>query len=298
LARWTKKQKQEVLAQAEATTIREAAEKFGVPEGTIKRWRSEQRKTEPNQKNEPKPNRTKKQNVVKKQDKTVEETEEKNPKLTEMQSLFCLYYIKSFNATQAAIKAGYSKNTAHVIGHENLRKPKIAEEIKRLKGSMTEELFLDAMDVLKKWIQIAFSDITDYVKFGQKEVQVMGPFGPLVDKEGDPVTKIVNYVSFNESSMVDGTIIKEVKQGKDGVSIKFEDKLKALEKLSEYFDLFPDKFKQKIEEEKIQLTKEKLQLEKAKIMGDPEETEDDGFIDALSQKVGEAWDGYSDEEES
>ena len=57
MARWTSEQKQQILALAEATTIREAAEKFGVPEGTIKRWRSEQRtKTEPNQKTEP--NRT------------------------------------------------------------------------------------------------------------------------------------------------------------------------------------------------------------------------------------------------
>ena len=58
MARWTSEQKQQILALAEATTIREAAEKFGVPEGTIKRWRSEQRtKNEPNQKTEP--NRTK-----------------------------------------------------------------------------------------------------------------------------------------------------------------------------------------------------------------------------------------------
>ena len=53
MARWTSEQKQQILALAEATTIREAAEKFGVPEGTIKRWRSEQRtKTEPNHKTE------------------------------------------------------------------------------------------------------------------------------------------------------------------------------------------------------------------------------------------------------
>ncbi len=59
MAKWTTEQKQEVLALAEATTIREAAEKFGIPEGTIKRWRSENRtKAEPNQKSELKANRT------------------------------------------------------------------------------------------------------------------------------------------------------------------------------------------------------------------------------------------------
>lgn len=57
MAKWTAEKKQEVLAMAETATIREASEKFGVPEGTIKRWRSELReKTEPNRKSEPKKN--------------------------------------------------------------------------------------------------------------------------------------------------------------------------------------------------------------------------------------------------
>lgn len=40
------------------------------------------------------------------------------------------------NATMAAIKAGYSPESAHQIGHENLRKPEIAKEIRRLKGAI------------------------------------------------------------------------------------------------------------------------------------------------------------------
>lgn len=45
--------------------------------------------------------------------------------LTPKQLAFCLEYLKDFNGTQAAIRAGYSPKTAHVIAHENLRKPKI-----------------------------------------------------------------------------------------------------------------------------------------------------------------------------
>ncbi len=45
------------------------------------------------------------------------------------------------------------------------------------------------------------------------------------------------------------------------------------------------------------IAQERLQLEKAKVMGDPDETEDDGFIEALSGKVGEAWDGYAGEDQ-
>ena len=44
------------------------------------------------------------------------------------------------------------------------------------------------------------------------------------------------------------------------------------------------------------IARERMDLEKSKVVGDPEETADDGFIDALSGKAGEAWDGYSEED--
>jgi phage terminase small subunit len=204
--------------------------------------------------------------------------------LTEKQRLFCLYYVRSFNATQSAIKAGYSPATAHVQGPRLLGNVRVREEIKRIKQCMTNELFIEAMDVLNKYIKIAFSDITDYLTFGQREVQVMGAFGPVEDENGYPVMKEVNYVDFKESGIVDGTIISEVKQGKDGVSIKLEDRMKALDKLALYFDLFPDKFKRQIEEEKLKIAHHK-------VFGgdDNEEYEDDGFEDALNSTTSEVW---------
>ena len=204
--------------------------------------------------------------------------------LTEKQRLFCLYYVRSFNATQSAIKAGYSPATAHVQGPRLLGNVRVREEIKRIKQYMTNELFIEAMDVLNKYIKIAFSDITDYLTFGQREVQVMGAFGPVEDENGYPVMKEVNYVDFKESGIVDGTIISEVKQGKDGVSIKLEDRMKALDKLAQYFDLFPDKFKRQIEEEKLKIAHHK-------VFGgdDNEEYEDDGFEDALNATTSGVW---------
>ena len=52
------------------------------------------------------------------------------PGLTSKQSRFIDEYLIDLNATAAAIRAGYSENTAATIAHENLRKPKIAEAIK------------------------------------------------------------------------------------------------------------------------------------------------------------------------
>jgi phage terminase small subunit len=54
-------------------------------------------------------------------------------KLTPKQEMFITEYMKDLNATQAAIRAGYSEKTASVIGQENLMKPYLRSEIdKRL----------------------------------------------------------------------------------------------------------------------------------------------------------------------
>ncbi|MFQ6799921.1 terminase small subunit, partial [Bacillus thuringiensis] len=231
--------------------------------------------------------------------KTKEKLKEilEDEELTEKERLFCLYYVKYFNGTQAALKAGYSKDGAHVQASRLLRRERVASYIKELKGELVENVFVEAMDVLKEYIKIAFADITNYVTFGQKEVPVMGMFGPMKDEAGNEITRIINYVDLHEADMVDGSIITEVKLGKDGVSVKLADKMKALDKLSQYFDLVPDNFKRKIEEErhKIQMEVQKAQIDKIKadtsrIKGDEgEEYEDDGFIDALEGKTAEVW---------
>lgn len=51
--------------------------------------------------------------------------------LTVKQKLFISEYLKGFNATKAALKAGYSEDTAHSIGWENLRKPEIKVAIQK-----------------------------------------------------------------------------------------------------------------------------------------------------------------------
>jgi len=53
-------------------------------------------------------------------------------KLNARQKAFCEYYVACSNATEAAIKAGYSKKTARVIGQENLTKPYIKKKINEL----------------------------------------------------------------------------------------------------------------------------------------------------------------------
>lgn len=192
---------------------------------------------------------------TKKKLKAILEDEE----LSEKERLFCLYYVKYFNGTQAALKSGYTKESAHVQASRLLRRERVSSYIRELKGELVENVFVEAMDVLKEYIKIAFADITNYVTFGQREVE-------FESEDGTPITRMMNFVDLQDHEVVDGSIITEVKQGRDGVSIKLADKMKALDKLSQYFDLVPDTFKDQIEAERHRMQQEmqKVQIEKVK----------------------------------
>ena len=69
--------------------------------------------------------------------------------LTRKQDLFCQEYLADLNATQAAIRAGYSARTAHVIGQENLRKPAIAKAIQTYMNARSKRVRRKSDDVLK-----------------------------------------------------------------------------------------------------------------------------------------------------
>ena len=70
-------------------------------------------------------------------------------KMTEKQKRFCDEYLIDLNATQAAIRAGYSKKTAKVIANENLTKPNIKEYIAERMAEKEKELIADQNEVLK-----------------------------------------------------------------------------------------------------------------------------------------------------
>lgn len=70
-------------------------------------------------------------------------------KLTEKQKLFCKEYMKDLNATQAAIRAGYSKDTAKEIGYENLTKPHLAEHIQKQMDKRSKRIEITADYVLE-----------------------------------------------------------------------------------------------------------------------------------------------------
>lgn len=178
-----------------------------------------------------------------------------NDQLTDQQRLFCLYQSRMFNYTKAYMKAypGCSYASAAVLGSRLMKNQAIKEEIMQLKQNRLNRDMLKQEDIFQKYMDIAFADITDYVTFGQETVQVMGASGPIKTKNKETgaeeiMTKEINSVRFRESSDVDGTLIDEVKQGKDGASIKLLDKMKAFDWLAKHMDLATEEQKARIEQ--------------------------------------------------
>ncbi len=273
----------------------EIAKHLEVPEGTVRRWKHtygwererSEKNTERSDKNterSEKKKRSQEEAVAGAVDQVME-----NDGLTDKQRLFCILYVRSFNATKAYQKAyGVDYNTAASIAYRLLEKDGVKNEIQRLKKNRLNREMIDEHDIFQRYMDIAFADITDYVTFGREQVPVMGPFGPIrvKDKNGRQVElkKEVNVVKFRESEDVDGTIISEVKQGKDGASIKLADRMKALQWLSDHIGIATD-------EQKARIAVLKAKVQDSEI----DEAEDDGFLDALN---GSAKGDWSDEDET
>jgi phage terminase small subunit len=92
-------------------------------------------------------------------------------KLTPKQQLFIEYYIVSMNATESAIKAGYSEKTANVVGYENLTKPYIKDAINKALENRVQEHKLTA-----EYVLTSLQNVAD--RCMQKE--------PILDKSGQP----------------------------------------------------------------------------------------------------------------
>lgn len=260
--------------------LKDIATQLGVKDTQIRKWKSQDKWEEKLKGTLPKNKRNvinKKTDINKQAINEDIESVLKNDKLTEKQKLFCIYYIENFNATKAyqrAYECSYA--TAMSEGSKSLRNPKIKIEIDRLTNECLEEQEINSKllskRLWKKYIDIAFADITDYLEFNSKEVQ--GEYG----------TYTKNTISLKNSDEVDGSLISEISEGRDGIKIKLQDKMKALQWLSDRMDLLPTSVKTKLDIEML-----KLEVEMNKHDNTQEEVENDGFIEALNNATDEVW---------
>ena len=234
----------------------EIASQLDVPAGTVRRWKSTYHwdGEQQSERSEKKSERSEsKKSVTKKAVPDEVKQVIQNTNLTDKQQLFCIHYIRCFNATKAYQKAyGCDYTTAMVNGSQLLRNPKVKDEILRLKQDRLNREFLNESDIFQKYMDIAFADINDFVDISA---------GFVTAKDG-----------------IDGTIVSEVSNTQSGVKIKLADRMKALQWLSDHMDLATEK--QKAE---IALLKAKVQTD------DDDEVADDGFLEALKGTAAEDW---------
>ena len=164
-------------------------------------------------------------------------------KLTPKQKRFVDEYLIDLNATQAAIRAGYSEKSAYSIGIENLNKPEIQKEVEKRKADRERRTEITQDRVIKELAKIAFSNGSEFARVIEKPMT--DPFGnPVLDTDGNPILcQRVEMVLTDELTDDQRAAIAGIKEGKNGIEVSTCDKVKALELLGRHLGIFEDKVK-------------------------------------------------------
>lgn len=150
-------------------------------------------------------------------------------KLTDKQAAFVAEYLVDLNATQAAIRAGYSERTAYRIGAELLQKTSVAEAIAAGQAKRAQRVEITADRVVAELAKIAFADPRDLMEWGPDGVKLKASVD-LTEEQAASVAEV------SETTTKDGGSLK----------LKKHDKVKALELLGRHMGMFKDKVENEI----------------------------------------------------
>jgi phage terminase small subunit len=139
-------------------------------------------------------------------------------KLTAKQEKFCNEYLIDLNATQAAIRAGYSPKTATVIGAQNLTKLNISEYIQEQRKKTAEKAEITRDKIVNEYAKLAFFDI-------RKVLTVDGGLKDTTEWDDDSAAAIAGLESYDEKEPDSGMVLGTVRK------IKISDKRAALDSL-------------------------------------------------------------------
>jgi len=145
--------------------------------------------------------------------------------LTEKQRRFVEEYLVDFNATQAAIRAGYSEKTAYSQGQRLLKHVEVSADIKEAIDERRKAAQMDALDVLQEFSRLARSDILNYVSFDEHGVALKDS-SLLTEDQARCISEVSETVNA---------------QGIRSVKFKLYDKNRALENLAKHLGLFVDR---------------------------------------------------------
>lgn len=152
--------------------------------------------------------------------------------MTKKQKLFADEYLIDLNATQAAIRAGYSVDSAGSIGSELLKKPEIRARIDKEIAERSKRTGINADRVLRELGRIAFVDPSDVIDLDTAEVKLDASKDDLAAISGIKV-KYVPHKDFDDDGepIIEQAIEREV---------RLCDKLKALEMCGRHLGMFKD----------------------------------------------------------
>jgi len=154
-----------------------------------------------------------------------------NTKLNAKQKQFVKEYLIDLNATQAAIRAGYSEKTARQIATENLAKPDISAAIEEAMAKRSERTEITQDMVLRELAKIGFSNMQDYMK-STKDGDPYLDFSSLTRDQAAALTE-VTIEDFRDGR---GEDIRDVRR----VKFKLADKRAALVDIGKHLGMFKD----------------------------------------------------------
>lgn len=212
-------------------------------------------------------------------------------RLTERQKRFCDEYLITLNATQSAIRAGYSEKYAHTNVTKLLQNTTIMSYIQEKQAEREKRTEITQDMVLRELAIIAFSKATDYASIVEKQAtaNVDGELIHLTDENGEPLMyRTVEPVLTEELTEDQKKALAVIKKGRDGFEIKPYDKVRALELIGKHLGMW-GKTEKDNEEQLARI--EKIKAETSRIKGeDPgADAQDDGFLEALRGEAQSIW---------
>lgn len=173
--------------------------------------------------------------------KKVQKNNKNVKKLTAKQQKFIDEYLIDLNATQAAIRAGYSKRTANRIATENLSKPVIQEKIQESMNQRQERTKITQDMIVQELAKIAFSNATDYSKvvtrpikhkiFDEKKQEFVYVDGDVVEQ--DIILKDTDELTDDQKAA-----ISCIKNTRHGIAVEQCNKVEALHLLGQHLGMF------------------------------------------------------------
>ncbi len=162
--------------------------------------------------------------------------------ITDKMRQFVDEYLIDLNATQAAIRAGYSEATAQEQSSQLLARADIRALIEEAQKDRVDRVQISQDTTVNELKRIAFSDVADFVIVKEGGVIEQRPFNELKKEQTRCVKKIKQTVRTAQSS--DGSILHQTAT----LEIELHDKLKALELLGRHLGMFNDSIRLKSEE--------------------------------------------------